>query len=91
MNIAEPLDTDAIELIKDVLEECFSDVRYQLLGNIADRLGIEPSAEVVPADRHTFIALVTIEFERNIQRNLNDDVSIRGIERMVAIFLNPVT
>ena len=91
MKISEPLDTDAIELIKDVLEECFSDVRYQLLGNIADRLGIEPSAEVVPADRHTFIALVTIEFERNIQRNLNDDVSIRGIERMVAIFLNPVT
>lgn len=91
MKISEPLDTDAIELIKDVLEECFSDVRYQLLGKIADRLGIEPSAEVVPADRHTFIALVTIEFERNIRRNLNDDVSTRGIERMVAIFLNPVT
>jgi hypothetical protein len=91
MNISEPLDTNAIELIKDVLEECFSDVRYQLLGKIADRLGIEPPTELAPADRHTFIALVTIEFERNIQRDLNDDVSTGGIERMVANFLNPVT
>jgi hypothetical protein len=91
MKISDLLDTDAIELIKEVLEECFLDVRYQLLESIAHQLRIEPPAELVPADRHTFIDLVTIEFERNIQRNLRDDVSQMGIERMMTNFLKPVT
>ncbi len=90
MNISEPLDTDAIELIKDVLEECFSDVRYQLLERIAHQLGIDSPVELVPTNRHTFIDLVTTEFERNIQINLQDDVSRMGVERMVTEFLKPM-